>query len=269
MALKTKTKVRESMNSRILITGGCGKIGSYFAKYAADKYHVRVADKVAWNYAKQGSLSGESIVTDLQDITACRKICEGIDIVIHLAADANPEADFDNSLLGNNIITTHNMFRAAKDAGCRRFVFASSAHVVSAYAVDIQINSEMAVKPKNIYGATKCFGEALAAYFACTEGLSSIVVRIGAYIFPNEYENFDLREIDAFLDPDDFNELLIKCLETPDINFAIAHAISNNRYKRLDLTETRERFGYQPRADAFEIFKLLPGTERAHNQNAY
>lgn len=246
------------MKSKILITGGCGKIGSYFAKRVADKYYVRVADKVAWNLTKQGSLSGESIVTDLQDITACRKVCEGIDIVIHLAADANPEADFSTSLLGNNIVTTYNMFRAAKDAGCKRFIFASSAHVVSAYAADIQISSGMAVKPKNIYGATKCFGEALAAYFAYTEGLSSIVIRIGAYVFPEEYEHFDLMEIDAFLDPDDFNELLIKCLEAPNINFAIAHAISNNRYKRFDLTETRDRFGYQPKADAFEIFNVLP-----------
>lgn len=251
------------MKLKILITGGCGKIGSYFAKYAANKYFVRVVDKVAWDDKKQGPLSAECIVIDLQDIAACRKVCEDIDVVVHLAADANPEADFSSSLLGNNIVATHNMFRAAKDAGCKRFIFASSAHVVSAYAADIQITSEMAVKPKNIYGATKCFGEALAAYFAYAEGLPSIVLRIGAYIFPDEYEQFGLEEIDAFLDPDDFNELLIKCMETPNINFAIAHAISNNRYKRLDLTETRERFGYQPKANAFEIFNVLPRTGQA------
>ena len=56
------------------------------------------------------------------------------------------------------------------------------------------------------------------------------------------------------LSPDDFNELLIKCLETPHITFAMPRAISDNRFKRLDLTETREIFGYQPQADAFERF---------------
>ena len=251
------------MKMKILITGGCGKIGSYFAKYAADKYHVRVVDKVAWDPKEHGSLSAESIVIDLQDIAACRKACEDIDMVIHLAADANPEADFYDSLLSNNILATHNMFRAASDAGCKQFIFASSAHVVSAYAADIQIHSEMIVKPKNIYGATKCFGEALGAYFAYTEGLPTIVLRIGAYTFPEEYENFGIEEINAFLDPDDFNQLLIRCLETPGIKFAIAHAISNNRYKRLDLSETREIFGYEPKADAFEIFNILPRTEQA------
>jgi uronate dehydrogenase len=251
------------MKTKILITGGCGKIGSYFAKYAADKYHVRVVDKAAWDEKSQGPLFAENMVIDLQDMAACRRACKDIDMVVHLAADADPEADFHDSLLSNNIIAAYNMFRAARDAGCKRFIFASSAHVVSAYAADIQISSEMAVKPKNIYGASKCFGEAIAAYFAYTEGLPGIVLRIGAYTFPEEYKGFNLEEIDAFLDPDDFNQLLISCLETPDIKFAIAHAISNNRYKRLDLSETRKLFGYHPKADAFEIFNILPRTEQA------
>jgi nucleoside-diphosphate-sugar epimerase len=246
------------MKPKILITGGCGKIGSYFVKYASDKYYVRVVDKIAWDIKKHGPLSGDSMVIDLQNLAACRKACEGIDMIIHLAADADPDADFLNSLLGNNIVATHNMFRAAQEAGCKRFIFASSAHVVSAYAADIQVKSNMAVNPKNIYGVSKCFGKALAAYFAYNEGLPCIVLRIGAYIFPEEYEHFSLDEIDAFLCPDDFNELLIRCLETPNINFVIAHAISNNRYKRLDLTETREKLGYHPKADAFEIFNVIP-----------
>ena len=104
----------------------------------------------------------------------------------NLAADADPEADFDTSLLGNNIIATHNLFQAAKEAGCRRFIYASSAHVVSAYEPDVQIYSEMMVRPGNKYGVTKCFGEALASYYAHVEGLPSIVLRIGAYTFPEE-----------------------------------------------------------------------------------
>jgi len=93
-------------------------------------------------------------------------------------------------------------------------------------------------------------------YFAYTEGLPTIVLRIGAYTFPEKYGRFSPAEMDAFLDPDDFNRLLIQCLQTPGIEFAIAHAISNNRCKRLDLTETRAGFGYQPQADAFEIFDV-------------
>jgi hypothetical protein len=39
------------------------------------------------------------------------------------------------------------------------------------------------------------------------------------------------------------------------VPFAIVHAISNNRFKRLDITSTRELFGYAPQDDAFEIFQ--------------
>ena len=221
------------MKTKILITGGCGKIGSYFAKYAADKYILRLVDRDPWDADNHGALPGENRVIDLQDLEACREACQGIDMVVHLAADASPEADFADSLLGNNIAATYNIFRATREAGCRRFIYASSAHVVSAYEPDIQIGRDMAVRPGNLYGVSKCFGEALAAHFAYNEGLPCIVLRIGAYIFPEEYPHFPLAEIDAFLDPDDFNHLLMQCLETPNITFTIAHAISDNRYNVL------------------------------------
>lgn len=249
--------LRGVMNDRskrkILITGGCGKIGSYFAKFALNKYVIRIVDRVAWDTTKHGPCPGESMVLDLQDLAACQQACKGIDTVIHLAADPSPEADFVDSLLGNNIIAVYNMFRAAKEAGCQRFIFASSVHAVAAYPADIQVKVNMSVRPKNLYGVSKCFGEALAAYFAFNEGLPGIVLRIGAYLFPEEYRHLSSAERDAFLSPDDFNDLLIQCLETPHITFAIAHAISDNKFKRLDLTETKELLGYQPKADAFDI----------------
>lgn len=248
------------LKRRILITGGCGKIGSYFVQFASDKYSIRIVDKVAWDPKRHGPFTGETLVLDLQDFAACQQACKAIDMVIHLAADPDPGADFEDSLLGNNIIATYNLFRAAQEAGCQRFIFASSVHTVAAYPADVQIKVHMPVRPKNLYGVSKCFGEALAAYFAFNEGLPSIVLRIGAYRLTKENKHISPTEQDAFLSADDFNDLLVKCLETPNITFAIAHAISNNRFKRLDLTETREILGYQPQADAFELFGDLKRT---------
>jgi nucleoside-diphosphate-sugar epimerase len=253
--------MNHSRKPKILITGGCGKIGAYFARFAADRYALRIVDRIPWDAQRLGPLVGENLVCDVQDPEACRKACESMDAVIHLAADASPEADFFASLLPNNIIATYNVFRAAQQAGCQRLIFASSAHAVSAYPPDIQINDHMPVRPGNLYGVSKCFGEALAAHFAFNEGLPCVALRIGAYIFPEEYAHFSPAEWNAFLSPDDFNELLVKCLETPNITFAIAHAISDNRFKRLDLTETRDIFGYQPTMDAFEIFGKNPETD--------
>lgn len=242
----------QQSKAKILITGGCGKIGSYFVRFAADRYSIRVVDKVGWDAEKLGPLSGESLVADLQNMAECQRACAGMDMVIHLAADPSPKADFMSSLLGNNIIMTYNMFRAAKEAGCKRMIFASSIHAVGSYPEDVQVKSDMAVRPNDLYGVTKCFGEALAAYFAFNEQLPGIALRIGAYLFPDELKHLSPGEQGAYLNPDDFNNLLIKCLETPQITFAIAHAISDNKYKRLDLTETRELFDYQPKVDVFD-----------------
>ncbi|MBN1920701.1 MAG: NAD(P)-dependent oxidoreductase [Anaerolineae bacterium] len=244
---------------QLLITGGCGKIGATFARFAAPRYAIRIVDRVPWDTVRLGSPPGESLVLDLQDPEACRQACAGMDFVLHLAADASPEADFTTSLLPNNIIATANLFRAARDAGCRRLIFASSAHVVSAYPPDVQIHAAMPVRPGNLYGVSKAFGEALAAHFAFNEGLPTIVLRIGAYVLPEELATWNaLDELNAFLSAADLNTLLLKCLETPNITFAIAHAISNNRFKRLDLTETRALLGYEPQADAFDIFPIPP-----------
>src|ERR1043165_202431 len=145
-----KNVLRGVMNTkskrRVVVTGGCGKIGSYFVRFAADLYSIRVVDRVAWDPEKLGALHGESLALDLQNPEACQQACTGMDMVIHLAADPSPEADFFDSLLGNNILTTYNMFRAAQEAGCQRFIVASSVHAVAAYPADVQIKSNMPVR---------------------------------------------------------------------------------------------------------------------------
>ena len=246
---------------KLLITGGCGKIGSYFARFAQDRYAIRVADREEWDSNRLGEINGESMLFDLRDLESCRKACAGMDLVVHLAADPDPEADFLGSLLGNNILGTYHLFRAAKEAGCRRVIYASSVHSVASHPADVQINDHMPVRPTSLYGVSKCFGEALASHYAYNEGLPSIAIRIGAYLFPEEISQLEPRYADAYLHPDDFNHLLIQCLETPDITFAIIPAISDNRYKRLDLTAAREQFGYQPAADGFDLLNVLSKEE--------
>ena len=181
-----------------------------------------------------------------------------MDTVVHLAADANPAASFYDSLLDNNIKGTFNVFRAAKDQGCRRVIFASSAWVMGGYARDVQLTPDAPLRPVNLYGVSKCFGEAVAAYFAQAEGLSSIVVRIGAYD-DGEAHNWlraapNVRELATYVSARDLHHLLVRCIDTPNIRFAIVHGLSENRFKRLDLTSTRALLGYAPQDDAFAIF---------------
>ena len=60
--------------------------------------------------------------------------------------------------------------------------------------------------------------------------------------------------LDAYISEQDLNQLLVLCIEAPDVTFAVAHGISNNRFKRMDLTSTRRLFGYAPGDNGFEVF---------------
>jgi nucleoside-diphosphate-sugar epimerase len=192
------------------------------------------------------------MVLDLADPEAARKACEGIDTVIHLAADPRTTAEFYADLLGPNFKATYNIYRAAKDAGCKRLVFASSVNAVGAYPHSRQVRTSDAPCPGNVYGASKAFGESLGAYFAYVEGLSNICIRIGAVGELSQVRS-DASEFlrSIWVTYRDLCHLLDRCVETPDIQFAVAHGVSNNRNTWLDLTETTNLLDYDPVDDAF------------------
>ena len=243
---------------RVLLTGAAGGIGRAFFRSARERYRFRLADRDPVTAQMDVSPEHDVVQFDIADLAACQQACAQIDTVVHLAADANPDAEFYDSLLDNNIKGVYNIFRAAKDQGCRRVIFSSSAWVVGGYPRDVQVRPEAPLRPVNLYGVSKCFGEAIAAYFAHDEGLSTIVVRIGAYD-DGSADNWlrrspNVRDLATYVSARDLQQLLIRCIEAPDISFAIAHGLSNNRFKRLDLTTTRELLGYTPQDDAFEVF---------------
>lgn len=242
----------------ILVTGAAGGIGSAFFRHAADQYTFRLADRATDTLSEAANQGHEVFSLDIAHLDQCQQACQGIDTVVHLAADANPNADFYRSLLPNNILGAYNIFRAAKDQGCRRVIFASSAQVVAGYPRDVQAHPETPIRPMNMYGVSKSFGEAVAAYFAFAEGLSSIAIRIGAYDSSRATwlrQQPNMGSLSAYVSERDLNHLLVRCIETPDIPFAIVHGISDNRFKRLDLTSTRSLLGYTPQDDAFDLFR--------------
>ena len=238
---------------KVLITGGFGKIGKYFAQNFHHQYDITVADIGTNDETFADNVRIEK--ADLTDYAICLKLCEGMDTVIHLAGIVDPISDADE-ILETNINITRMIFKAAVKSNCKRVIFASSAQTIESYPTDIQVNSNMLVKPKNIYGVSKCFGEALAAYYAYNSGISVICLRIGAYEFPEDFTEMNARDLSAFLHPDDLNQLLEGCIDTENIQYEVLNAISNNRYKRLDISESIQKVGYRPQADAFELFKL-------------
>lgn len=254
---KTLTKPKPRKKCRVLITGAGGKIGSHFAKYAHLHYDLRLMVQNMDQAAKAVRSFGEVVVCDLGDLEGLRRVCRGIDTVVHLAANAMPTAPWE-SLLNDNIVGTYNLFTAAKAAGCRRVIFASSIHTVAGYPPDYQVHTDDPVIPGNLYGVSKCFGENLARYMASHEGLSAICLRIGAFLPPKVVRGTcALSVVDSWTSPRDLGQLIEKCIEVENLDFAILHALSGNRFNRLDITDARERVGYDPQDDFTDEHPVL------------
>ena len=237
----------------ILLTGAAGRVGRAFREHTGERYRLRLADR---DLGKLGDARGHEIfVLDAADPAACQAACAGMDVVIHLAADPSPAADFYGSLLDNNVKATYNIFRAAKDQGCRRVIYASSIRVLEGYPQGAPLSPDLPVRPIDMYGASKCFGEATAHAFATTEGLSSIVIRIGTFGPQWGARKPSAAGLSRIISGRDMSQLLVRCIETPDIPFAIVHGLSDNRMKRLDIESTKALLGYAPQDDGFAIYQ--------------
>lgn len=237
----------------VLLTGACGRIGKTFFEASKDRYTFVLTDRIEPDFAVDAP--HRFLRLELADASAVGNALEGIDVIVHLAGIPHATASFDE-LLPNNILATTYLFEAAVAAGCKRLVFASSAQTIEGYPVDRQITPGMQVMPANLYGVSKCYGEALCGYYAAKRGLSTIALRIGAFEFPDRHELTNARDLSAWLSPRDAVQLLQRSVEVEGVQHLIAHGISNNRFKRLDLSETTRVLGYEPMDDAFQQFDI-------------
>ncbi|MCX6049793.1 MAG: NAD(P)-dependent oxidoreductase [Chloroflexi bacterium] len=248
------------MKRKILITGAAGRIGSFLTNQWKDQYDLVLTDV----RAPKETFGFPFTSANLTEMEKIQALCQGIDTVIHLGADPSMEAAWE-SLLPNNIIGTYNVFEAAAQANVRRVVYASSVNAVFGYPVDQQVHTSMPVYPINLYGATKCWGEAAARVYAHLKKFSAICLRFGAVSYrPGTNPEYDGRYtpdyeyLDIILTMEDLTKLVTASVEAADdLWYGVFQGVSNNRWKRLDITDARAIIGYEPTDDAFTFIKPL------------
>src|SRR5262249_48823064 len=84
-----------------------------------------------------------------------------------------------DTILQANIIGCYNLFEAARQAGVKRVVFASSNHAVGFYPRKRKIGTDVTVRPDSRYGVSKAFGEALGAPLSGKAGIDGDLLRDG------------------------------------------------------------------------------------------
>jgi UDP-glucose 4-epimerase len=152
---------------RVLVTGGAGFVGANLVGFLVEGGHeVTVLDDLSAGARPDwwGRRSGPRCVEGrIEDASAVRRAAKGVGAVVHLAARpgvadsvARPDLDF-----GANVLGTFNAIDAARRAGVRSFVFASSGAVLAGATPPLR--EDMPAAPLSPYGASKLYGEGITA----------------------------------------------------------------------------------------------------------
>ena len=172
---------------KLLITGGCGFIGSNIAEYFLENNlfeSITIVDNLSTGFIKniQNLINKyqnlKFIEGNVQDIEVCRNITKNIDAICHQAATGSVPKSINDPLLyhKNNVDGFFNLLIAAKENGCKRFVYASSSSVYG----DSESLPKIEDKTGNVlspYAATKKINEIYANVFHKCYGIKIIGLR--------------------------------------------------------------------------------------------
>lgn len=224
----------------VLITGAAGAVGSTLRKGLAGRYALlRLADLAPLQPPGERE---ECLAFDVTDLAAATEACRGIDCVVHLAGiPVEPKEQAWEKLLPANVVGTYNMFEAARQAGVRRMIYASSNHVVGFYRREQVLSPDALPRPDSLYGVSKVFGEALGRFYADKYAMSVACLRIGSFREAPE----DRRQLATWISPQDMVQLVARCIEAPAFHFITPYGVSDNEGS-LWSNAGLEWLGYRP-----------------------
>jgi uronate dehydrogenase len=227
--------------NRVLITGAAGKIGTTLRAGLAGRHPLlRLLDRRPVEGLRPGE---EALVADLRDRAALARAVEGVDAMVHLAGAPDP-LDFEE-MFRANVRGLYDLFEAARAAGVRRIVFASTNHTYGMYPVSHAMTPADPVRPDSFYGVAKVFGENLLRYYFDKHGIESVSLRIGSF----EPRPTQQRHLSTWFSPRDAVELVDRSLKQPGVGAAIVFGMSNNRRIRI-AHPNWEAVGFLPQDDA-------------------
>ena len=252
------------MSGRIAITGAGGLIGGILRNALASEREIVALDV-------RRSRGDDVKRVDMTKLRAAERSLAGAEYVIDLASNPSTAITWDEAF-ENNMRATLNALEAARRAGARRVVFASSNHVTGMYERDEPyasivagkydvldpttiplISTSQAVRPDGPYAVGKAFGESAGRYYAEEHGLSVVCLRIGTVNAEGTPRH--AREFATLLTHRDLVQLVQCSLDaSEDVRFGVYYGVSANTWRFWDLADAERELGYRPRDNA-ETFR--------------
>ena len=242
---------------KVLVTGASGLIGRLTIEGLGHKYEFS-------GLSRRPVAGIPHTQADIVDLAALRRASQGMDMVLHLAAETQDYDDWDK-VMQVTIGGTLNMYRAAQEAGVRRVVFMSSGSTMCGYEwfegspygalarnelerlpPDARmIEHTDPPRPDSFYGVGKLFGENTGRLFSDRYGMSVLCIRLGA-VLPSDRPEL-IRHFPGYLSQADAVQMVDRCLAAPmSLKFDIFDAISENSRRWRDTDHAKQVIGWRP-----------------------
>ena len=189
----------------IAVTGGSGKLGRSVVRRLVEDGHDVV------NLDRAGERGADLVVVDLTDygqvadaLAGVEERHGGLEAVVHLAAVPAPGLVPDVATFHNNMLTTYNVWQAARRAGVTRIVSASSETVLGLpFDTDppyIPVDEEYPARPESTYSMVKHLEEQMAVQLVRRfPELSITALRFSNVMDPEDYASFPSFDTDPLL----------------------------------------------------------------------
>ena len=255
----------------IIVTGGCGFIGSNFVHYVVNNHpgvHVTVLDKLTYagnpeNIAGLPSDRVELVVGDICDAELLDKLVPGHDAIVHYAAESHNDNSIDDPapFLRTNVEGTFCLLQAARKFGVR-YHHVSTDEVYGDLALDdpARFTEETPYRPSSPYSSTKAASDHLVRAWHRTFGVRATISNCSNNYGPYQHvEKFIPRQITNILDGVDGERSNIDVLRAilermgkpaDDFDWVCDRPGHDRRYA-IDSAKLRRELGWQPKHTDF------------------
>ena len=186
---------------RVLVTGGCGFIGSNFIGHLLrqrDGYQVINLDTLTYagSPANLADLQGHPCYTFIHGDICDRALVEdvmasGVEAVVHMAAESHVDRSIIDAsvFVRTNVLGTQTLLNAARDARIVRFVHVSTDEVYGSLGAEGRFTEESPLTPNSPYAASKAAADLLVRAYVHTYGVPALIARAS-----NNYDPYQFPE---------------------------------------------------------------------------
>jgi nucleoside-diphosphate-sugar epimerase len=176
---------------KVVVTGASGKAGRGVVLDLLEHGHQVLGVDVA----RRAQTPTESLIADLTDFGQAAECLAGAEAVVHLAAIPANRIQTEATTFRTNMLSTYNVFEAARVLGVKRVVWASSETILGlpfereqpAYA---PIDEEHPPYPQSSYALSKLLSEELGRQLHRWTGTPHVALRFSNIMEPSDYERF-------------------------------------------------------------------------------